>query len=96
MLVSVNGSLRVPGLSSVVTVSTPFNTTDPVGSNTIFKLGTSSSNTGIWEAGQMSVAGNLGGTNTTQTATFTSGTAAFSGGLGSWSVTGWQDALAPF
>ncbi len=96
VLVSVNGSLRVPGMSSVVTVSTPFNTTDPVGSNTIFKLGTSSSNTGIWEAGQMSVAGNLGGTNTTQTATFTSGTAAFSGGLGSWSVTGWQDALAPF
>lgn len=96
VLVSVNGSLRVPGMSSAVTISTPYNTADPVSSKTIFKLGSSSSNTGIWEAGQMSVAGNLGGTNTTQTATFTGGTAAFSGGLGSWTVTGWQDALAPF
>jgi len=96
VLVSINGSLAVPGMSSTVTIKTAFNTTDPVSSNTMFKLGSSSSNTGIFEAGQMSVSGNLGGTSTTQTATFTSGTAAFSGGLGSWTVTGWQDALAPF
>ncbi|MEN6474868.1 MAG: PKD domain-containing protein [Syntrophaceae bacterium] len=96
LLVSIAGSLRVPGMSSVVTIATPYSTTDPVGTKTIYKLGTGSTNTGIWEAGQMSVTGNLGGTTTTQTASFTSGTAAFSGGLGSWTVTSWQDALAPF
>ena len=96
LLVSIAGSFRVPGMSQAVTISTPYSTTNPVGTGTIYKLGTGSTNTGIWEAGQMSVTGNLGGTTTTQTATFTSGTAAFSGGLGSWSVTSWQDALAPF
>ena len=96
LLVSIAGSLRVPGMSEAVTIATPYSTTDPVGTKTIYKLGTGSTNTGIWEAGQMSVTGNLGGTTTSQTATFTSGTAAFSGGLGSWTVTSWQDALAPF
>lgn len=96
VLVGINGSLAVPGMTNPVSIQTPFDTVDPVGSSTIFKLGSSSGNNGIWEAGRMTMTGNFGGTTATQTATFTSGSSAFNGDLGAWSVNAWQDALATF
>jgi hypothetical protein len=84
-LLSVNGKLTIPGLTGVITVSSPEDIIDPVGSGTINR-----STTGIWTSGHM----NLNASEVL--ATFiNNGTCDFSGDLGTWSVASWQINLKP-
>jgi hypothetical protein len=86
-LLSLSGKLTVPGLTGVITVSTPEDTVNPVGSKTIII-----NSVGTWISGLM----NLSGVSTASQASFSNGTCTFSGGdQGTWSVAGWQNSLEP-
>jgi hypothetical protein len=96
LLVGIDGSLSVPGMTAAAQISTPFDKGDPVGSKTIYKVFQLTPggiiDTGIWMSGKMSILDTLGTANVE----FENGQAAFSGVLGSWLMDDWQDSLAPF
>jgi hypothetical protein len=86
-LLSLSGKLTPPGQTDVVTISTPEDIIDPVGSNTIIR-----NISGIWISGLM----NFSGISSASKVSFNNGSCTFSGGdQGTWSVTGWQNNLKP-
>lgn len=82
---ALNGTLQTPDVSSAIAISSPEDTTDPIGSGTILR-----SLTGIWTSGQMSI-----GKTTKVNASFNNGVCDFTGDLGPWSVSNWQNVLKP-